>query len=165
MCHYRIPHLGLCARSGGGQHSDAKASAGEHGAAGAGTGPGPRRHEYCVGAPACGRLLAGEDRPTRTAAWYPKARPTFSHTPALVRRYLWTETVIPLSPAGNDLQQIPSALADHLADLLAQHDIGLARGPVRSQLDTVFDATRRPYTAVHAARSCLPFRQLDEAWS
>lgn len=65
------------------------------------------------------RLLAGEDCPTRTAAWYPKARPTFSDTLALVRRYLWTKTDFPLSPAGDDLQQIPKALADHLADLLA----------------------------------------------
>ena len=65
------------------------------------------------------QLLAGDACPTRTAAWYPKARPTFSDTLALVRRYLWTETDFVLSPPGDDRPQMPRALADHLADLLA----------------------------------------------
>lgn len=65
------------------------------------------------------RLLAGDACPTRTAAWYPKAAATFSDTLALVRRYLWTQTDFPLSPPAEDRQQIPPALADHLADLLA----------------------------------------------
>jgi hypothetical protein len=65
------------------------------------------------------RLLGDEACPTRTAAWYAKAQPTFSDTLALVRRFLWTQTDFPLSPSGEDLRQIPPALAGHLADLLA----------------------------------------------
>jgi len=65
------------------------------------------------------RLLAGDACPTRTAAWYAKAQPTFSDTLALVRRFLWTQTDFRLSPSTEDLRQIPPALANHLADLLA----------------------------------------------
>jgi hypothetical protein len=65
------------------------------------------------------RLLDGGACPTRTAAWYAKAQPTFSDTLALVRRYLWTHTDFPLSPQPEDRPAIPAALAHHLADLLA----------------------------------------------
>jgi hypothetical protein len=65
------------------------------------------------------RLLADGPCPTRTAAWYPKSAATFSDALALVRRFLWTQTDFPLSPPAADRPQIPPALADHLADLLA----------------------------------------------
>ena len=64
------------------------------------------------------RLLGEASCPARTAAWYAKARPTFSDTLALVRRYLWIRTDFRLSPAEADISQVPKALADHLADLL-----------------------------------------------
>jgi DDE superfamily endonuclease len=65
------------------------------------------------------RLLGGAACPTRTAAWYPKPAATFSDTLALVRRFLWTHSDFPLSPPAEDRQEIPPALVDHLADLLA----------------------------------------------
>ena len=65
------------------------------------------------------RLLAGSAYPTRTAAWDPKTDPTFSDTLALVRRFLWTHSDFPLSPASDDQPQFPKPLVDHLADLLA----------------------------------------------
>jgi hypothetical protein len=64
------------------------------------------------------RLLGDTACPTRAAAWYTKARPTFSDALALVRRYLWTHTDFRLSPPAADAPQIPKALVDHLADLL-----------------------------------------------
>ena len=64
------------------------------------------------------QLLGVQPCPTRAAAWYHKPQPTFSDTLALVRRHLWTRTTFRLSPACPDTQQVPRALADHLAELL-----------------------------------------------
>jgi hypothetical protein len=64
------------------------------------------------------RLLSSSCWRLRTAAWYTKTLPTFSDALALVRRHLWTQTTFPLSCAGGEVQQVPRALVDHLADLL-----------------------------------------------
>jgi len=64
------------------------------------------------------RLLGPLPCPTRHAAWYHKPEPTFSDALALVRRLLWTQTTFPLSPCCPETQQVPRALADHLAELL-----------------------------------------------
>jgi hypothetical protein len=65
------------------------------------------------------RLLGDRPCPVRRAAWYAKPLPTFSDTLALVRRSLWTRTDFRLSPVPDDSQQVPRALLDHLAHLLA----------------------------------------------
>ena len=65
--------------------------------------------------PLCVHAATPADRAPAAAA-APAANP---EAEALVRRYLWTQTDFPLSPPAEDRQQIPPALADHLADLLA----------------------------------------------
>jgi hypothetical protein len=52
------------------------------------------------------------------AAWYTKATPTFSDALALVRRRLWTQATFPTSHCAADVEKVPRALLDHLADLL-----------------------------------------------
>lgn len=64
------------------------------------------------------RLLAGTPCPTRTAAWYAKTLPTFSDTLALVRQYLWTQTIFSLSISETEEQKVPRAVLAHLAELL-----------------------------------------------
>jgi hypothetical protein len=54
----------------------------------------------------------------RQAAWYTKATPTFVDALALVRRRLWARIFIQTTPADATLVKIPSALLDHLTDLL-----------------------------------------------
>jgi hypothetical protein len=56
--------------------------------------------------------------PVQRAAWYPKTTPTFADALALVRRQLWAQTRFCISPPDPDVQQVPRALVDRLAELL-----------------------------------------------
>jgi hypothetical protein len=63
-------------------------------------------------------LGASAPFPVQQAAWYTKATPTFADAIALVRRHLWAQTRFCLSSSDPDVQQIPRALVDRLAELL-----------------------------------------------
>ncbi len=65
------------------------------------------------------RLLQGKDLPTRQAAWYQKATPSFSDALAFLRLQLWPARVIWRSPAQTDIVEIPRGLLDCLTDMLA----------------------------------------------
>jgi hypothetical protein len=65
------------------------------------------------------QLLQGQSLPTRQAAWYSKALPTFSDTLALVRQQLWPVTLSYLSPAKPDIVEIPRPLFERLTQTLA----------------------------------------------
>jgi DDE superfamily endonuclease len=65
------------------------------------------------------RLLEEQALPTRQAAWYSKALPTFSDTLAFVRVHLWPVTLSSLSPAKPAMVQIPRALFERLTETLA----------------------------------------------
>jgi hypothetical protein len=56
--------------------------------------------------------------PLARTAWYSKATPTCSDALALVRRRLGAHTTFPTSARDPDVQKVPRALLDHLADLL-----------------------------------------------
>jgi hypothetical protein len=56
--------------------------------------------------------------PLQQTAWYTKATPTFSDALALVRRRLWTSVTFPTSPCQSEMEKVPRALFEHLADLL-----------------------------------------------
>ena len=65
------------------------------------------------------RLLQGKALPTRQAAWYQKATPSFSDALAFLRLQLWPARVIWRSPAQTDIVEIPRGLLDCLTDMLA----------------------------------------------
>ncbi len=65
------------------------------------------------------RLLHDKALPTRRAAWYQKATPTFSDALAFLRCELWPARVIWRSPAQTDIVEIPRGLLDCLTDVLA----------------------------------------------
>jgi hypothetical protein len=65
------------------------------------------------------RLLQGKALPTRQAAWYQKATPSFSDALAFLRLQLWPTRVIWRSPAQTDIVEIPRGLLDCLTDMLA----------------------------------------------
>jgi DDE superfamily endonuclease len=56
--------------------------------------------------------------PTRTAAWYRKAQPTFSDAIAYVRHYLWLNVNFPNSPAQPRLVAFPEPFVRGLMDTL-----------------------------------------------
>jgi hypothetical protein len=56
----------------------------------------------------------GSDVPPRGAAWYPKARPTFSDALAAVRYRLWTSATFSTSPSDGEVAEIPRALLEWL---------------------------------------------------
>lgn len=64
-------------------------------------------------------LLQGKDLPTRRAAWYQKATPSFSDALAFLRLELWPARVIWRSPAQTDMVEIPRGLLDCLTETLA----------------------------------------------
>jgi hypothetical protein len=64
-------------------------------------------------------LLQGKNLPTRRAAWYQKAAPTFSDALAFLRLQLWPARLIWRSPAQPDMLEIPRGLLDCLTDTLA----------------------------------------------
>ncbi len=65
------------------------------------------------------RLLQGKDLPTRQAAWYQKATPSFADALAFLRGALWPVRVIWRSPAQTDMVEVPRGLLDCLTDVLA----------------------------------------------
>jgi hypothetical protein len=65
------------------------------------------------------QLLEGQALPTRQAAWYSKALPTFSDTLAFVREHLWPVSLSYMSPAKPDMVEIPQALFERLTQTLA----------------------------------------------
>jgi hypothetical protein len=65
------------------------------------------------------QLLGDQPFPIRQAAWYSKAKPTFSDTLAFVRQHLWPITFSCMSSSKPDFVQIPRALFDRLVDTLA----------------------------------------------
>jgi hypothetical protein len=64
-------------------------------------------------------LLDSRPLPTRQAAWYTKAQPTFVDTLAFVRQQFWPVTLFGMSPAKPDMVEIPRALFERLTDTLA----------------------------------------------
>ena len=55
----------------------------------------------------------------RQAAWYPKARPTFSDALAQVRRCLWRQLAFCTSIGDADKRKPPADLGAHLGEMLA----------------------------------------------
>jgi hypothetical protein len=67
-------------------------------------------------------LIPDHDLTTRTAAWYPKALPTFSDTIAFVRKHLWSvshESIFSMSVETPDMVKIPQSLLDRLLETVA----------------------------------------------
>ena len=67
-------------------------------------------------------LIPDHDLTTRTAAWYPKALPTFSDTIAFVRKHLWSvshESFFSMSVETPDMVKIPQSLLDRLLETVA----------------------------------------------
>lgn len=54
----------------------------------------------------------------RSAGWYHKDKPTFSDAIATVRRQLWAEAALSMSPPDTDSAKVPRALFNRLADLV-----------------------------------------------
>lgn len=50
----------------------------------------------------------------RTAAWYPKRKPTFSDALAVVRRQLWNDLIIGTSPQSADAEKTPNSAVQSL---------------------------------------------------
>jgi hypothetical protein len=65
------------------------------------------------------QLLGEQSFPTRQAAWYAKALPTFSDTLAFVRQHLWPSSFFARSSSQHEVIEIPRALFDRLMDTLA----------------------------------------------
>jgi hypothetical protein len=55
--------------------------------------------------------------PTRQAAWYPKAEPTFVDALASVRRYLWAQLNSPTPPATLGCFNSTSSFFDMLVEI------------------------------------------------
>jgi hypothetical protein len=53
----------------------------------------------------------------RSAGWYRKERPTFSDAIAAVRRQLWAEAALSMSPPDAESEKVPRELFNRLADL------------------------------------------------
>jgi hypothetical protein len=64
-------------------------------------------------------LLARHDLSIRSAAWYPKPRPTFSDALALVRLHLWSHLTFHISATDPDMVKVPRPLLERFYDLLA----------------------------------------------
>lgn len=64
-------------------------------------------------------LLSRHSLTVRSAAWYPKARPTFADALALVRRSLWASLTFQLSAPTPDMVKVPRVLLERFHVLLA----------------------------------------------
>jgi DDE superfamily endonuclease len=64
------------------------------------------------------QLIGNQQAPVRMAAWYPKQRPTFSDTIALVRRSLWNADHCAISGTRLEIVKIPRSLFDRVTDAL-----------------------------------------------
>jgi hypothetical protein len=63
-------------------------------------------------------LLTRHDLTIRSAAWYPKPRPTFSDALALVRSRLWAHLTFRISSDDADSVKVPRALLERFNDIL-----------------------------------------------
>ena len=64
-------------------------------------------------------LGRGQTVPVRSAAWYPKALPTFSDAIALVRHHLWSNSdVFGISPAQPNIRKLPRPIVDRFIESL-----------------------------------------------
>jgi len=61
-------------------------------------------------------LHEAEARVVRTAAWYAKARPTFSDALAMIRRELWSTCHFSMSNVNSEVVEIPRSLLERLTD-------------------------------------------------
>jgi hypothetical protein len=62
--------------------------------------------------------FAGPTASIRQAAWYPKARPTFSDALALLRREVWAHQAFSRSASEPDLIKVPRQFVEHLTRTL-----------------------------------------------
>jgi hypothetical protein len=62
------------------------------------------------------RLIKGEVKPVRMAAWYEKQRPTFADAIAVVRRCLWSSRHFSTSDQNKDVLKVPRSLLERLTD-------------------------------------------------
>jgi hypothetical protein len=63
-------------------------------------------------------LIARHGCSIRSAAWYPKALPTFSDALALVRSYLWAYFTFQISPDLADMIKVPRVLLERFQEAL-----------------------------------------------
>ena len=73
---------------------------------------------YSVIALAADDLNRQRSLTVRSAGWYHKDKPTFSDAIATVRRQLWAEAALSMSPPDTDSAKVPRALFNRLADLV-----------------------------------------------
>jgi hypothetical protein len=64
-------------------------------------------------------LISRHNLTVRTAAWYPKPRPTFSDALALVRSRLWAHLTFRTSSSDPDMVKVPRVLLERFNDRLA----------------------------------------------
>lgn len=64
------------------------------------------------------QLLGTNPMPVRTAAWYRQEAATVSDTMALVRRGLWSQNHLSMSPTEADVVKIPRSLFERFTDAL-----------------------------------------------
>jgi hypothetical protein len=62
------------------------------------------------------RLIKGEVKPVRVAAWYAKERPTFSDAIATVRRCLWNGCHFSTLSPNSKVLKVPRSLLERLTD-------------------------------------------------
>ena len=62
------------------------------------------------------RLIKGEVKLVRTAAWYVKERPTFSDAIGIVRRCWWSGCHFSTSSSKSDVLKVPRSLLERLTD-------------------------------------------------
>lgn len=72
---------------------------------------------YSVIALAADDLNRQRSLTVRSVGWYHKDKPTFSDAIAAVRRQLWAEAALSMSPPDTDSAKVPRALFNRLADL------------------------------------------------
>jgi hypothetical protein len=73
---------------------------------------------YSVIALAADDLNRQRSLTVRSAGWYHKDKPTFSDAIAAVRRQLWAEAALSMSPPDTESAKVPRALFNRLADLV-----------------------------------------------
>src|SRR5215213_564215 len=61
-------------------------------------------------------LMKSETKAIRTAAWYAKAKPTFSDAIALLRRHLWSDSYFSMSDSQCEMIKIPRSLFERLTE-------------------------------------------------
>jgi hypothetical protein len=64
------------------------------------------------------QLTQEQPSPTRTAAWYAKAEPTFADDIAFVRYYIWNHMELTVSHAQTTSRLFPDAILRGLVDFV-----------------------------------------------